>query len=359
MFSLSSRRKTAFALVALTLLSLQSLRSHAQAALLMEQPYGFFGALNPTGHTAIYFAHVCADTPVKLRRCDPGEPGAVIARYQGMNGYDWIAIPLIPYLYSVEDASEVPSHVTHEEVMRLRDRYHEAHLIGLGDKLSRGGLLHGGWAELIGVSYERRIYAFTFATTEAQDEAFIAQMNAGENRSHFHLLFNNCADFARTVLKEYFPQTFGRSIFPDAGMTTPKQVSYKLVRYAKKHPETDLRVYEIPQIPGNRRMSRSNKSISESLVTTVYAIPIVVVNPYLAGGLFVDYLVRGRHSVIPKHPTILEPQDLAELTAPALNKDNLVHTGLLLPAAGEIHGPFPMTAPADFGLLGIVDTHEH
>jgi len=27
---------------------------HAQAALLMEEPYGIFGTLNPTGHNAIY-----------------------------------------------------------------------------------------------------------------------------------------------------------------------------------------------------------------------------------------------------------------------------------------------------------------
>src|SRR5580692_4364519 len=79
-------------------------QGHAQAALLMEEPYGFFGAVNPTGHNAIYFERICADTPVKLRRCGPREPGAVIARYEGIDGYDWVAIPLIPYLYSVENA---------------------------------------------------------------------------------------------------------------------------------------------------------------------------------------------------------------------------------------------------------------
>jgi hypothetical protein len=43
-------------------------RGHAQSALLMEEPYGFFGALNPTGHNAIYFERICAETPVKVRR---------------------------------------------------------------------------------------------------------------------------------------------------------------------------------------------------------------------------------------------------------------------------------------------------
>jgi len=47
----------------------------AQAALLLEQPYGVFGTLNPTGHAAIYLQRVCADSPTHLRECDPGETG--------------------------------------------------------------------------------------------------------------------------------------------------------------------------------------------------------------------------------------------------------------------------------------------
>ena len=107
-------RAIAFALMALLYLPFFCPGSHAQAALLMEEPYGFFGALNPTGHTAVYFERICAETPVQLRRCHEGEMGAVIARYQGMSGYDWVAIPLIPYLYSVENASEVPARVDRE-----------------------------------------------------------------------------------------------------------------------------------------------------------------------------------------------------------------------------------------------------
>jgi hypothetical protein len=113
--------------------------------------------------------------------------------------------------------------VDHTLVNRLRDRYHEQHLVSLGKDVPAGNLLHGGWAELVGVAYERRIYAFPFDTTEEQDDTFIAKMNDAQNRSHFQLLFSNCSDFARAVLNEYFPGTFKRSIIPDAGMTTPKQ----------------------------------------------------------------------------------------------------------------------------------------
>lgn len=359
MLFLRAPRAFAFALVAFVLLSFACARCNAQAALLMEEPYGFFGALNPTGHTAVYFEHVCAQTPVKLCRCHPGEIGAVIARYQGMAGYDWVAIPLIPYLYSVEDASEVPDRVDGEIVRRFRERYHEAHLLSLGRNLPEGGLMRGGWKELVGVAYERRIFAFRFDTTEQQDDAFIERMNSTENRTHFQLLFSNCADFARVVLNEYFPRTFRRSFFPDAGMTTPKQITYKLVRYARKHPETQLTVFEIPQIPGYRRMSRHNKGISESLITTAYAIPIAIVNPYLAGGLFVDYLVRGRYHLIPSHPELVDPDHVYALTSSMAPEQNPDSASSQAKRAAENGGSVMLpTVRAHSGLKEDVSEHE-
>jgi len=314
MLALRAPRTTAFFLMAFVAFLMLPQHSGAQAALLMEEPYGFFGALNPTGHTAVYFAHICAASPTSLRRCEPGELGSVIARYSDVAHHDWVVIPLLPYLYSVENASEVPAHVDRATVNRLRNQYHEAHLLVLGRDVRKGDFWHGGWTELVGVAYDRRIYALRFETTEAQDDAFIARMNQDKNHSHFELFYNNCADFSRVVLNQYFPHKFGRSFFPDAGMTTPKQITHKLTKYAARHPETHLDIYEIPQIPGYRRPSRTNKGISESLVTTGYAIPIAILNPYLAGGLFVDYVLRGRYKLIPEDTQKLSPEDLYTLT---------------------------------------------
>lgn len=357
--SMRKLRTTAFVFMAFVILTAFSQPSRGQAALLMEEPYGLFGALNPTGHTALYFERICAETPTQLRRCQVGELGAVISRYQGINGYDWVAVPLIPYLYSVENASDVPARASRATVNRLRNRYHEAHLLSLGEGVLPGNFVHGGWTQLVGVSYERRIYAFRFETTEEQDDAFIARMNTRKNSSHFNLLFNNCSDFARLNLNMYFPGTFKRSVFPDAGMTTPKQITYKLVRYARRHPETQLTVFEIPQIPGYRRLSRSNKSIAESLATTGYTIPIAVMNPYLAGGLFVDYLVRGRFHLIPKHPQLLASDNLAALTGPACCAENPESAGEQAPSAAATGSAEVGEAATDnSGLTEIKDTHE-
>ena len=362
-------RVTAIVLLGLMALAVSTSQSHAQAALLMAEPYGFFGSVNPTGHTAIYFERICAETPTRLRRCQAGELGAVISRYQGINGYDWVAIPLVPYLYSVENVSRVPAHVDRQTVRDLRNRYHEIHLLGLGSNLHPGNFVHGGWAQLVGVSYERRIFAFRFETTEAQDDAFIARMNGGTNHTQFNLLFSNCSDFARETLNFYFPHTFRRSTFPDAGMTTPKQIAYKLVRSSRKHPEMQLTVFEIPQIPGYRRLSRSNKSIAESLATTVYAVPIAVMNPYLAGGIFVDYFVRGRYRVIPKHPQVATPDDLvawarsspasSSLTCASHIAQNPEDAGIQAPGAA-VGGTAKIEAPlaVDSGLKEMKAMHE-
>lgn len=312
-------RTTALALMTFALLALFPAQSHAQAALLMEEPYGFFGYINPTGHNAIYFERVCAETPVKLRRCAPGEPGAVISRIQGIAGYDWVAIPLFAHLYAVENAAQVPQRADHDTVARMLRQYYETHLrASFGEELTAGGMFEGGWNDLEGQAYMRRIYAFRFETSEEQDDAFIARMNDSDNRSHFNPLYKNCADFARVVLDFYFPHAFQRKVFPDAGITTPKQTAYQLERYARKHPELQLTVFEIPQIPGNRHLSHSSKSVAQSLSlsTPGYAIAIALANPYIAGGLFVDYLVRGRYPLMRGHPQVLSSGNLFALIGP-------------------------------------------
>ena len=302
--------------ITVVILASASARGHAQAAMLMEEAYGFFGFLNPTGHDAMYFERICAETPMRVRRCAPGELGAVITRYQGIAHYDWLATPLIPYLYSVEVASDVPPRADHDQVIRLREKYHDPHLLILGKDVPRGGDRKRGWSQLVGAAYDRRIYAFRFATTEAQDDALIARLNDDANRSRFNLLYRNCADWTSSILNFYFPGTFHRSILPDGGITTPRQVAYKLMRYARKHPETHLTVFDIRKVPGNRRHSHANKSIAKSLITSGYVVPLFFLSPYIDAVIVVDYLGWGRFPLDLKQAQLLAPENMAPLTLP-------------------------------------------
>jgi hypothetical protein len=288
-------------------------RAHSQAALLLEDADGISRALDPTGHDAVYFARICAASSTRLRRCALGEQGVVISRYEGLAGYDWLAVPLIPYLYSLDNPHAVPGRVDQQTVHSLRQQYHEAHLMALGRNVPEGGRIQRGWNQLVGAAYERRMYAFRFETTEAQDDAFIAWMNAGTNHSHFNIMFRNCANFADQVLDFYFPHTFRRHIVPDGGIVTPRQVAYELVRYARRHPQVDLTVLEIPQVPGYRRPSRPGKSVAGSLTVTGYVIPVAVLNPIVAAGLIADYLAWGRYPLPLKQAQVLSPETMAAL----------------------------------------------
>src|ERR1700679_1064263 len=158
----AKRKRTPFRRAALLLCLLAGAATYARAsvALLLEEPYAEFGAMNPTGHAAIYFNHICADSPTVLRPCHDGEYGVVISRYHKIDGYDWIAIPLIGYLYAVDSLADVPQTVDKEQVAALRDAYRKQHLLDLAPDDKQGGTPKGEWTELVGSSFDRTIHGF-------------------------------------------------------------------------------------------------------------------------------------------------------------------------------------------------------
>ena len=268
---------------------------HAEMAVLLEEPFGLFGAMNPTGHAALYLSRVCADSPHHLRRCTAGETGVVISRYHEVAGYDWLAIPLVPYLYAVEHAEDVPEFVSVQTVGDLRDAYRRKALRELIPDGENGEMPKGEWIQLVGASYDRKIYSFKIETSERQDDQLIERLNSRENRVRFNLLFRNCADFARTVINSYYPHAVRRGILADAGLTTPKQVAKSLVKYSRKHPELDLTSFVIPQIGGDSQRSRKTRGVLESLLLSKkYAVPLVALHPLIAGTLAVSYVTGGR-----------------------------------------------------------------
>src|ERR1039457_3869191 len=179
-------------------LACAGLAGASSATLLLEEPYGKLGFFTATGHAAVCVSGVCAETPLVLRPCAPGELGAVISRYDGVGGYDWVATPLIPYLYAVEQSEDIPLFADPKMVTFLRDQYRRKHLQAVAPDSTGGGTPGGNWYELVGSAYDRAAYAFEIQTSAAQDQAFISAYNASSNRSHFHLSYRNCADFARS-----------------------------------------------------------------------------------------------------------------------------------------------------------------
>ena len=295
-------------LIAVALL-FSALHIHASVALLMEEPYGEFGAYNPTGHAAVYLNHICAESPTRLRACRPNEYGVVISRYHKIHHDDWIAIPLIPYLYAVDDIADIPASVDKDKATELRNAAWRIHLQNLAPATADGNPPKGEWTELIGSSYDRTIHGFQVDTTTEQDERFMAIFNDTRNVGHFNLLFHNCADFSREVLDTYFPHAIHRNYLGDMGVTTPKQAANMLVKYGKKHPELHMTAFVIPQVPGTIKRSTKIDGVSESLVKSKkYILPLAIIAPEVSGALVADYLVQGR-THLPRNAVMFEIGD--------------------------------------------------
>jgi len=290
---LQMRRRRLF-LPWLLLLALAS-TLHATVTLFVEEPYGEFGRMSPTGHSAIYLSDICAESPTQLRQCLPGESGAVISRYEGIDGYDWIAMPLIPYLYAVDRPEEVPAFANGHTVARLRDDYRRSHLEGIIPDGPNGSEPKGEWDQLLGAAYIRRIYVFEIETSAEQDSELIEKLNSQPNRSHFNLLFHNCADFSRSIIDFYYPGALHRSFIADAGISTPKQMARALVSYNGRHSELELAKFVIPQAPGSLPRSRAVHGVLESLVKSKkYSVPLLVLHPWIEISVAVAYVARGR-----------------------------------------------------------------
>jgi hypothetical protein len=272
--------------------------AHAGVTLFLEEPYGAFGGMNPTGHAAVYLSRVCAVSPLSLRRCRAGEHGVVLSRYHRVSEYDWFAIPLLPYLYAVNKPDDVPQAVTVGEVAALRDSYRRANLSSIIPDDEGGATPKGDWTQLVGASYDRTIYAFTIDTTEEQDDQFIETFNSRTNRRHFNLFFFNCADFARKAIDTYYPRAVHRSLINDAGIMTPKQAARSLVSYTKHHKDLRFSILVIPQVDGAVPRSTAVRGVLESLVKSKrYALPLVtvaVLHPFLGGSLAFAWIEGSR-----------------------------------------------------------------
>ena len=270
-------------------------KANANVAVLLEEPYSYDGALAGTGHTAVYLTRVCAASPTSLRRCDKGEHGVVISRYNRIGGYDWIAIPLIPYLYAVTEPEDIPVNANSEIAAYLRDRYRRERMQKLAPDAASGKAPGGDWVQLVGSAYSRTSFAYEIETTAQRDDELILWLNSRPNRTSYRLLSRNCADFVRDVVNFYYPKAVSRGIVADFGITTPKRVARSIVRYSRRHPDLEFVSLVIPQVPGTIRHSRPIRGIAESVVKAKkYVIPLAFFQPYVAGSLAAAYLVDGQ-----------------------------------------------------------------
>ena len=260
----------------------------------MEEPYGKFGAMNPTGHAAVYFNHICADSHTVLRPCHDGEFGVVISRYHKIDGYDWIAIPLIGYLYAVDSLNDIPLTVDREKVAALRDAYRKS-TCSISRRTPAGRSPQGR------VDRTRRLLL------RPDDPRLPGRQHAGTRPAiHGHLqrppqrrplqpalpqLRRLLPRRPRHLPAPRYPPQLHRRRRPDDAQTSGPLAG----RIRQEEPRAQHVAFVIPQVPGSIPRSHPVDGVAESLVKSKkYLLPLVVLAPEVTGGVVVAYLVDGR-----------------------------------------------------------------
>jgi hypothetical protein len=308
--------------------------ARASVAVLVGEPFGNFGTMMPVGHTAIYLDHLCADGPLKLRACRPGEPeGVVVARYHQLGQYDWLASPVMEFLYATDDPAKVLSYANLDNSWDLREIYRRRYLEKIVPDGAEYDKATDEWWESAGTAYTRRIWGYQLATTPEQDRRFMNIMNERANVHAYRLKNNNCADFAADIMNIYFPGSVRRDHTADFGWMTPKNVARCVEAYGKGHPELDLKVFEVPQVPGSLRRSRPVRGAAEAGLTTKrYLATLLVIQPEVPAVCLILYLKHGRWQI--------------GKGAEVETAESFVHTDGLQPSALEASDTKPAAAGA-------------
>lgn len=273
--------------------------ARADVAILLEEPYSLDGSLAGTGHAAVYLSNICAASPTQLRRCNPGEPGIVLSRYHHIAGYDWIAVPVVAYLYAVDKPEQIPLFVDPKMAWFLRNQYRRTHFADIVPDPPSTNPDSADWYQLVGSAFDRTLYGFQLPTSPEDDDRLIAKFNSGQNRQAYKLVTTNCADFVHDVVTFYYPDSVWRSKLGDLGVMTPKQAAKSFVQFSKraqkKDPSVQLTRFFIPQVPGTVKRSRPVHGLIDGVFhAKKYFLPLAVFQPFVAGGVATTYYFGGR-----------------------------------------------------------------
>ena len=264
-----------------------------------------------SGHSAVYLSRVCADSPVKLRLCRPGEQGSVISNYTTLGEdqpFEWNVVPLSVYLYGVEDLRYQPLLGSRRIKYVLEERYREKYLSAFCASESCITSDKAEWREMVGATLSRSIYIFIVKTTVEQDRDFIADFNSLPNQNHFNGVTRNCADFTRRLINTYFPHATSPDYINDFGMTSPKAIARSFTRYAERHPEAGLRVLHFAQLPGTiKRSSECRKGTEQLYHSKKLLVPMAIFAPYALPVVAASYALTGRFNPghqLEQHPSV-------------------------------------------------------
>jgi len=296
--------------------------------LLNESLNTSFARISGSGHSAVYFSRICAESPVKLRLCRPDEQGSVISNYTTLGEdqpFEWNIVPLSIYLYGVEDPQNRPLFGSQKIKHALEERYRTKYLAGYCDSSTCRTSGSAEWREMVGATLERSIYIFVVEPSVEQDSALIEEFNSLPNHNHFNGITQNCATFARHILNTYYPHAARADYLNDFGLITPKAIARSFTHFGEHHPEAHLRVLHFAQLPGTIKRSTECRNGTEQLFhSKKLLVPMILFADHELPFVAASYLLTGRFNPeheLEQHPGIESADIHQEIEAARAEKD--------------------------------------
>ena len=269
-----------------------------------------FARISGSGHSAVYFSRICAESPVKLRLCRSDEEGSVMSNYTTLGEdqpFEWNIVPLSIYLYGVEDPQNRPLFGSKKIKHALEERYRTNFLAGYCDSPTCRTSNKAEWREMVGATLERSIFMFVVETSLDQDRALIEEFNSLPNQNHFNGVTKNCASFSRRVINTYYPHAARADYLNDFGLITPKAIARSFTHFAERHPEAHLRVLHFAQLPGTIKRSTECRNGTEQLFhSKKLLVPMILFADHELPFIAASYLLTGRFNPeheLEQHPT--------------------------------------------------------
>lgn len=287
--------------------------AHADIGLLLSDPTGDGSSrFTEAGHASVYLSRVCPASPVQLRLCEPGEQGSVLSNYSRLGetkDYEWNIIPLSVFLYGFDDPSQRPLVASLPLKHLLEEQYRRSRLGDLCSSSPCTTDTNLNWRDMVAVTFVRGVYLFAVHTTEAQDEKFVQDFNARANVNHYNGITNNCADFARKVIAQYFTHATSPDYLNDFGMTSPKAVARSFTHYAQRRPELGLYIMRIAQLPSDRRLTGVARGGTEAMMhQKKWVLPLLLLRGYELPIVGATYMLTGRFN--PEKEQVKHPPSL-------------------------------------------------
>jgi hypothetical protein len=239
---------------------------------------------------------------------------------------------LHPYLFGVDNESQIPLITTKNAKMVLEDHIFRTYMASSmkanpdGSPIYQTGKTKWWWPFSVAESSLRDIYALHVKTPVDHTDELVDWLNSYDHKAKpFSTLSRNCSHLTREVFNILMgSEILGGNIKTDFGLSTPVGVTQQVVELALTHPEWETQITRLTQIAGDHPQSTKIETPFQALYGPNYiAVPLLyfpqialasslyfeIINRFKIGATYINYFSEESHGLFSRLAELSKHQD--------------------------------------------------